>query len=492
MFKVLIAADSINEPSQEECFIAGYESNGDVWNGLLERNTDTFLNSLSYALYNGFNMWIRPTSGAQTQANYFRVYYDNGLSLIMPAGSNDYHNNAYSRNLENNLIVCGAGILENQTGYKCHFFDEDIIYTAKNILSMTQCGQAYNVSKIQRRSSTILSFQLSGITDVSTIGIVGSVTQGFGVPVYFTGLAGSDISPLPNGLTLADVKYITYSAAGTATFFISHTTTAGTINTGFGPSDFQNISAGQMVFGSPDTSQVFVLADGYNAWNENAGVYLKNVSGFTSNPNGVKVITQNIGYDGFGNKFLFSHATGGGSFSIAAGPTGQVQTSSNSMPRIAGMVANLMVNLGCSSYEALQRLIATASSGGTFQTYNGYGKPNLSAALNYTGVIPAEAELTMGAVGTMSLTKNEASETLLLSWTGITNAIKYNIYLDDEIYTTVANELNPVFTIPIERKYKNETKWKFQYSGVRGDIETALSAAKYIKYFKWDEFAYNN
>lgn len=73
-----------------DSFIAGYESDGGTWGGVIEIRLETIpnlVNSFEYAKENGFEMVIRSTVGAKNYLTMMQEYYFNdGILSVMPAG----------------------------------------------------------------------------------------------------------------------------------------------------------------------------------------------------------------------------------------------------------------------------------------------------------------------------------------------------------------------------------------------------------------------
>ena len=67
--------------------------------------------------------------------------------------------------------------------------------------------------------------------------------------------------------------------------------------------------------------------------------------------------------------------------------------SSNSNGTICGKLLKILDTLSCTWWEARYRARQTASNGGVWDKFNGYGQIDVAAALNYAGEIPADEYL---------------------------------------------------------------------------------------------------
>jgi hypothetical protein len=91
-------------------------------------------NSFTYADQNGYEMIIRSTTGLMTGLIIAPNYPD--VKLVMPSGSNSFVQ-TYSGDVINSpVIITGAGIDSNVTGYKVEFYSEDPI-TENNLSSFS-------------------------------------------------------------------------------------------------------------------------------------------------------------------------------------------------------------------------------------------------------------------------------------------------------------------------------------------------------------------
>jgi hypothetical protein len=207
----LFITTEAEEPQAVAQFIAGYESNGATWAGtidVLENFADgdfdeDFLNEKHSE---GYELLIRNSSTSGNYTTNYNLCKNLGMLYVVPAGSNaSEFITGFGRKGAN--LICGSGTSEygNATAYPCMFYDADP-YEADGfeINDIRQCGTVYNITHIQRTSSTKIGVMLDGVTDTDSIGL-----HTHGTPVYFASLSGSDISPLPTGL-----KYVTYSGNG--------------------------------------------------------------------------------------------------------------------------------------------------------------------------------------------------------------------------------------------------------------------------------------
>jgi len=119
----------------QSAFYIGYESyDSTQFQGELFLYPYSIQSSFAYAEQNGYEMIIRSTTGliAGLQlASYFP-----SIKLVMPSGSNSFVQ-TYSGDIINSpVIICGAGVDSNMTGYKIDFFSVDPI-TGTNLSSFS-------------------------------------------------------------------------------------------------------------------------------------------------------------------------------------------------------------------------------------------------------------------------------------------------------------------------------------------------------------------
>lgn len=106
-------------------FILGYESVGGLWTGSILIQTSSLSSSLAYAKNNNYEMVIRSTSGMESYISVASSSYPDVLT-VMPAGHNDYIL-IYTGNIPQNILITGAGDVNNETGYNIEFFAPDPI-----------------------------------------------------------------------------------------------------------------------------------------------------------------------------------------------------------------------------------------------------------------------------------------------------------------------------------------------------------------------------
>jgi hypothetical protein len=109
-----------------EAFLAGYRSyNSTEYSGEAILYSQNILSSFIYAQQNGYEMIIRSTTGLTTGISFADDYPM--VELVMPAGSNSF-SYVYSGDIDScSVIVTGAGIDSNVTGYSLEFFSIDPI-----------------------------------------------------------------------------------------------------------------------------------------------------------------------------------------------------------------------------------------------------------------------------------------------------------------------------------------------------------------------------
>ncbi len=114
----------------KNAFYLGYSSyNNSQFSGEVLLYSSTLQTGFNYAAVNNFKLIIRSTTGLTTGLQ-LAPYYP-GISLVMPSGSNSFVQ-TYSGDITNSpVIVTGAGVGTNVTGYKLEFFSIDPI-TATN------------------------------------------------------------------------------------------------------------------------------------------------------------------------------------------------------------------------------------------------------------------------------------------------------------------------------------------------------------------------
>jgi len=460
------------EPAQVRCFNAGYSLISDTkFPGEIKvLENDSFAYSLDYAQKYGFQMVMRPTGtfASLTSENYqlaLRYYRDYGIQYICPAGSNQYRHNVYTTGLINPIIT-GAGEVGNATGYGVEFYGKDVVFGPDVILRMRQEGTVYPIEYIKRISSSLISVKLTGITDVTTIGF-----DDHGIPCTFSGVTGTDISPLPNG-----VKYTTF--AGGSEIHITHTTTAGTIG------NFQAVTGGNLMFGL-SANNVYIRTTYWNLWNV-GNVYLSGITGFQYLPNGNHQSGNYYNADGFGDKFSIVFNLGTGSGTLLG--TAKVNTSSYGNPYVAGIIAALVNHHKVTIWQARYILRMTSSGGGVLNTYDGYGKVDVSAAKSYSGSFIADPYLNIGTIGTISGV-HQSPEEIILTIPDVANATHLELYQNGVLIDTLASSgrsgVNFGKNITLTRKLYSEGKYYYKYRARMNTAQyTAFSNEISFKCFK--------
>lgn len=116
-----------------DAFYAGYRSyNSTEYLGEVLLYPENILSSFIYAEQNGYQMMIRSTTGLTTAISFADNYPT--VNLFMPAGSNDF-SYVYSGGIDScPVVVTGAGVDSNVTGYSLEFFSIDPI-TSSNFSS---------------------------------------------------------------------------------------------------------------------------------------------------------------------------------------------------------------------------------------------------------------------------------------------------------------------------------------------------------------------
>ncbi|MHA2101065.1 MAG: T9SS type A sorting domain-containing protein [Candidatus Kariarchaeaceae archaeon] len=119
----------------QTAFYIGYSSyDGTEFQGEVLVYTNSLQNSFTYADQNGYEMIIRSTTGLMTGMIIAPNYPD--IKLVMPSGSNSFIQTYSGDVMTSPVIITGAGIDSNVTGYKVEFFSEDPI-TGNNFSSFS-------------------------------------------------------------------------------------------------------------------------------------------------------------------------------------------------------------------------------------------------------------------------------------------------------------------------------------------------------------------
>ena len=119
----------------KSAFYLGYSSyDSTEFAGEVELYSQSLQNSFEYAQQNGFEMILRSTTGLGVGLQLAPDYPS--IKLVMPSGSNSFVQ-TYSGDIINSpVIICGAGVDSNITGYKIDFFSIDPI-TGTNLSSFS-------------------------------------------------------------------------------------------------------------------------------------------------------------------------------------------------------------------------------------------------------------------------------------------------------------------------------------------------------------------
>jgi hypothetical protein len=117
----------------KKAFEQGYSSyDGTVYEGEITLLAQSIYSSFVYAEQNNYQLMIRSTTGLSAGI-YYSSYFPS-VKLIMPSGSNNFQL-TYNGDIETcPVIVTGAGINSNSTGYKIDFYSVDPI-TTENLSS---------------------------------------------------------------------------------------------------------------------------------------------------------------------------------------------------------------------------------------------------------------------------------------------------------------------------------------------------------------------
>ena len=484
-----MVTDEGDEPLAVEQFIAGYESAGGTWTGTVDVDegvsssvfyTEDYVNNAitqgyDLILYNSYipnNVATKPV---------FERAIENGLLLCIPVGTNDA--SAIGADWYNNFVcvTCGSGIEEygNATGYPCLFYDTDPAEAGGNpIVDVRQCGETYTITHIQRRTSNLLSFKLEGITDTTAIGL-----SGRGTPVMFTDLAGSDISPLPTlangidniGWVSKNVHVVTF--AGGAIFFISFATTAGTINTGFLPGDYQACT-GTLTFGHPDTSVALVRFTNYENLFAGAGLTIDGVTGFENNINARMTegqVYKFVNYIGWGDMIEIYHELGAGSYE-GGGVLYRI-TQSYSTPYIGGKLAFIKDTLNSTWQEVIGRAIVTANGNGVYDSIDGFGIIDVNGAKDALLYIGMQTELVLEIV-------SSSSSAISLAWNIEPFADYYEVYRKGVLIDTVLSQITSITVTDRGQPYGRLNMYKvraMQNNGTAGEFSNEVENDNYYQ-----------
>jgi hypothetical protein len=413
-----------DEPEAINNFIAGYELAGGDWNGTIDIDNNIGGSDFTQAyvdeqINNGYDMLLRNTAVNLGQSNVLSDSIKRGMLPVVPVASNYYH--AVGTTTSAGLfsaVFCGSGLREqgNATAYPCIFFDVAPSEEPTEIREVRQCGAEYTVSHIQRVSSSTLYIKLSGISDITAIGIIEQ-----GIPLYIsTAITGTDISPLPTG-----VIYTSNIIFDNGYFQVSHTTSAGTTGT------FQTVTTGKLKYGitssTETTSRVLIIRDGYNVDTAGMGITIKGVTGFDINPNGVIRVAEYINNDGYGNKIKIVTNLGTGTYD--GNGSMLFATESYSTPFIAGQLAYIKDSTGFDWYDVIGNAIVTSSNYPDFDTYSGYGYLQIDKAIDPL----IDKDLTAPVLEL----EEQVTGAITFSWNFIPYAKEYEIWFRGELIVTL-------------------------------------------------------
>jgi hypothetical protein len=109
-------------------FLLGYASyNNTPFTGEVILYSYSLQSSFDYAVANDYDLIIRSTSGLSTGLRLAPDYPS--VELVMPAGSNTYTQVFFGDVITSPVVITGAGVDSNQTGYQLEFFSIDPITT---------------------------------------------------------------------------------------------------------------------------------------------------------------------------------------------------------------------------------------------------------------------------------------------------------------------------------------------------------------------------
>lgn len=475
--KYLFVTTQAEEPYAIQNFIDAYELNGSIWDGTIDFQenvltddlTSNFINSLGedgyeLVLYNSY------VPGSFMRYVFADAFTNYGLQAIFPVGSNSYHSYISDLDYVFTGVKCGSGDREfgNATAFPCTFFDKAISENYVNIHSIAQCGKPYKISHIRRASSTVLAVKLQGYSN-----LIGTGIYEHGIPINFGNLSGTDISPLPSG-----IKYTSYADEDANFFFISHDTTAGTINTGFNDNDYQVVTDGTIQYGGTNPSEIFIINESFNVDFAGSGVTIKGVTGFENNPEGTFGVSVRDDTDGYGNKVKINYSLGDGTY--GGGGKYLFSTESYSTPHIAGLITDIKLSLGIDWTESIGRAVVTSSNYPNYDIYDGFGCINVNEAKNY---------IKINNLKTPVLSLNYVtSNTVNLIWNFIPFAVEYELWFKNSLYATITNNIIKFTYAQIYRSqkvpknyFKVRAKKGNIYSDFSNQVEFPYYAGRYLK-----------
>ncbi len=130
-------------------FLIGYNSYNDLpslWDntsfpGEVILYSNTLQASFDYAVANDYDLIIRSTTGLSTGLRLAPNYPD--VKLVMPAGINEFVQVFFGDVITSPVVITGAGIDSNQTGYKVEFYSIDpiTIYNSSSFSNGYIAGQ---------------------------------------------------------------------------------------------------------------------------------------------------------------------------------------------------------------------------------------------------------------------------------------------------------------------------------------------------------------
>ncbi|MBV6480197.1 MAG: hypothetical protein HGGPFJEG_03049 [Ignavibacteria bacterium] len=209
------------------------------------------------------------------------------------------------------------------------------------------------------------------------------------------------------------------------------------------------------------------------------------VDGFANNPSGL-IVNHKFYNDGFYNKFRIRHSLSTGSYSGGGYIRAYYQSYSHAY--IAGKLAAIKDSLNCSWWEARYRMRQTASHEGNFNEFDGYGKPDLSAAINFSGEIP-EDPFKLGQVGVLTATRRDNK--VSIAFDTVPGAILYELYDNSVLLQTVTQSLATSYItsqIPLvfnTQRNKRGVRHDYWYRALRLSEETPESKKVSIPYYKF-------
>jgi hypothetical protein len=134
--KVLISGETGNlqhDTDVSDAFMLGYSSyDNTAYGGQIDLYIDDLQSSYTYASNNGYQLIVRSYTGLVSAIALADDYPT--IKLVMPSGSNTFEESFSGDVINSPVIITGAGIDCNLTGYKIDFFSIDPI-TEENLSS---------------------------------------------------------------------------------------------------------------------------------------------------------------------------------------------------------------------------------------------------------------------------------------------------------------------------------------------------------------------